>query len=493
MRHQSPVNHQQRGAVAVMLAVCLIAMFAFMGLALDLSQTYDRKTELQNIADAAALAGAKELKGTAASIDSAVTKAKLFAVSNSYKFGSSTAPLDDAAITFSDSPDTADANWQDIATAKASPVSIFFIKIDTRGITSTSGVNTVNTNFIKVVSSALATTSTYGRAVAGRFAVQVAPLGVCALSPTKTAPLAHPGPPAIADELMEFGYRRGMAYDIINVNPLGATADQYLLNPLDVASSAADNSCTPSNNNVPNVRPFICSGTSNIITSLPGYVFANKGMNATLDADFNARFTSGGAKCTVPPDANIREYPANNTAATGDPTEWMTSPLASANAQTVRLNASHVPFYLVPTPASAPAATTADDWGVLWSYNQAVEYAEPHKPFTTADWPSLYPTTPAPTPTAKAAYPSSSQSPYDQTSGSNFYLLGAGERDRRILNVALIDCNSYKDNGKCSTLNVLGIGRFFMPVQSSIPAHLNTEFAGLVPDAELTAVIRLYQ
>ncbi len=489
MRHQSPANHPQRGAVAVMLIVCLVAIFGFMGLALDLSQTYDRKTELQNIADAAALAGAKELKGTATSIDNAVTQAKAFAVSNAYKFGSNTATLDDAAIKFSDSPDTLDANWLDITTAKASPVSIFFIKIDTRGITSTSGVNTVNTNFIKVVSSALATTSAYGRAIAGRFALQVAPVGVCALSATKTAPLAHPGPPAIADELMEFGYRRGMGYDIININPLGASANDYLLNPLDIASSAGDNSCSPSNNNTPTVRPYLCSGTSNIITSLPGYVFANTGMSATLNNDFNARFTTG-SSCTVPPDANIREYPANNTAATGDPTEWMTSPLASASAQTVKLNASNVPFYLTATPA--PAATTADDWGVLWSYNQAVQYAAPHTPYTTADWPSLYPTTPGPTPTAKAAYPGSSQSPYDQTSGA-FYLAGTGEKDRRIMNVALIDCNSLQKNGKCSTLKVLGVGRFFMSVQSDVPKHLDAEFAGLIPDAELTSVIRLYK
>ncbi len=56
----------------------------------------------------------------------------------------------------------------------------------------------------------------------------------------------------------------------------------------------------------------------------------------------------------------------------------MTSPLANALAQTVKLNAAGVPFYLTAKPA--PAAAKADDWGVLWSYNSAVKFAAPNDP-----------------------------------------------------------------------------------------------------------------
>lgn len=479
MRRLYSGRHRQRGAVAIMFGLSAVVLFGFMGLALDLSQTYDRKTELQNAADAAALAGAKELKGTSAGIDSAVNKARTIAGVHKFKFGTSIV-LADAAITFGSSPE---GSWQSISDAKANPTAIFFIKIDTRGGNANYG--RVNTSFMQVLSPSLSTTNTFGLAVAGRFALGVTPLGVCALSKIKHEALVHPG---LADsELMEFGYRRGIAYDIINVNPLGTTADKYLLNPLDIATGPNDNGCTPSNNNTPTVRPFLCSGTSNIITSLPGYVFANTGMQATLNEDFNSRFVTS-TSCTVPPDANIREYPANTSAATGDPTEWMTSPLANATAQTVNLNAAGVPFYLTATPA--PAAAKADDWGVLWSYNPAVKFAAPNSPYTTADWPLLYPTTPAPTPTVKAAYPASS--PYDQ-SGGNFYQKGAGDRDRRVLNVAIIDCDSLKKNGKCSTLQVLGVGKFFMPVQSDIPKHLDGEFAGLISEAQLTTEIKLYK
>lgn len=477
-------RHRQRGAVAIMFGLSAVVLFGFMGLALDLSQTYDRKTELQNAADAAALAGAKELKGTSAGIDSAVNQARTIAGLHRFKFGTSIV-LADAAITFGSSPE---GGWQSISNAKANPTAIFFMKIDTRGGDANYG--RVNTSFMQVLSPALSTTNTFGLAVAGRFALGVTPLGVCALSKIKHEALVHPG---LADsELMEFGYRRGMAYDIINVNPLGSTADKYLLNPLDIATGPNDNGCTPSNNNTPTVRPFLCSGTSNIITSLPGYVFANTGMQATLNTDFNSRFVTS-ASCTVPPDANIREYPANTSTATGDPTEWMTSPLDNATAQTVKLNAAGVPFYLTATPA--PVASKADDWGVLWSYSRAVKFAAPNDSYTTADWPSLYPTELPlvnPPPSAKFAYPVSPPSPYGQ-GGGDFYQKGAGDRDRRVLNVAIIDCDSLKKNGKCSTLQVLGVGRFFMPVQSDIPKHLDGEFAGLISEAQLTTEIKLYK
>ncbi len=316
MRRLSNGTYRQRGAVAIMFALSAFFLVGFMGLALDLSQTYDRKTELQNAADAAALAGAKELKGTAAGIDLAVSKAKSIAALHKFKFGTSVV-LADEAITFGDSPDLADASWQSISAAKAKPSAIFFIKIDTRGGNANYG--RVNAYFMSVLSPALSATNTVGRAVAGRFSLGVAPLGVCALSDVKHEPLPHPGPPAIPDELMEFGYRRGMAYDIINVNPLGAAANKYLLNPLDIATSANDNGCDPSHNNDADAYARSCAlVASNIITSLPGYVFANTGMQATLNTDFNSRFLAS-SSCTVPPDKNIRQYPANNSAATGDP------------------------------------------------------------------------------------------------------------------------------------------------------------------------------
>src|SRR5207244_11846318 len=55
------MRNRQRGVVAVIMGIAAIALFAFMGIAVDLAYTYSRKTELQNAADAASLSGAKEL------------------------------------------------------------------------------------------------------------------------------------------------------------------------------------------------------------------------------------------------------------------------------------------------------------------------------------------------------------------------------------------------------------------------------------------------
>ena len=470
---------RQTGAVAIIFALALTSVFGFMGLALDLAQTYEMKTELQNASDAAALSGAKELVGTLAGINSAVSKAKATAQSNKFKYAQAVV-LEDTNINFGDSPDT--LNWQTIGQAQAAPTNLLFIRVNT-------GLQTQNiVNFMKIAGVAAAP-STFGQAVAGRFSLGITPIAVCALETTKYGQLPHTGLPS---ELKEFGFRRGLAYDVLSINPLGAAANKFLLNPIDIAISSSDNSCNPSNSSATGVRPYICAGTASLITTLPGYVYANTGFSTTLSSELDSRFTSGGS-CTVAPDANIKQYPANNTSAAGagNPSNWMTPP--GNNNQGVRLTTgtTNVPF--------TPPSTNASDWGVLWSYNPAVQYAANppaggYTPYTTANWPALYPNvTPVPT----TQYPTTTTfgvpaSPYNQSSGQ-FFSSGTGSRDRRILNVALADCTTLQSNGKCSTLKVLGVGRFFMPVKSNLPNNLFLEFAGLIPDSTLTAEIKLYR
>jgi len=49
----------ERGSILVITALSLVALVGFVGLALDLGHLYVVKTELQNAADAAALAAAE--------------------------------------------------------------------------------------------------------------------------------------------------------------------------------------------------------------------------------------------------------------------------------------------------------------------------------------------------------------------------------------------------------------------------------------------------
>jgi hypothetical protein len=60
-------GRRQRGAVAVIVGLTLAVLIGFAGLALDLGKLFVAKTELQNGADACALAASRELTGTNAS------------------------------------------------------------------------------------------------------------------------------------------------------------------------------------------------------------------------------------------------------------------------------------------------------------------------------------------------------------------------------------------------------------------------------------------
>lgn len=65
-RRRPALRERQRGVVVIIVAMCLVAMVGMVGLALDLGQLFVAKTELQNSADACALAAAQELKGSVA-------------------------------------------------------------------------------------------------------------------------------------------------------------------------------------------------------------------------------------------------------------------------------------------------------------------------------------------------------------------------------------------------------------------------------------------
>lgn len=62
-RHYAQTPRKQTGAVAVIVALSLVGLIGFVGLALDLGKLFVAKTELQNSADACALAAARELTG----------------------------------------------------------------------------------------------------------------------------------------------------------------------------------------------------------------------------------------------------------------------------------------------------------------------------------------------------------------------------------------------------------------------------------------------
>ncbi len=80
---------RERGVVAILVGMTIVVMIAMVGLAIDLGQLYIAKSELQNSADACALAGVSVLakkKGAADALDSAASAASLVAASHKVVF-----------------------------------------------------------------------------------------------------------------------------------------------------------------------------------------------------------------------------------------------------------------------------------------------------------------------------------------------------------------------------------------------------------------------
>jgi hypothetical protein len=524
-RHGRHGRHgRQRGAIAIVLALTLLVLLAMGGFVLDLGHLYIVKAELQNGADGAALAGAMELNDSAAGIDNASSLAQRIALKNNYDFSTPLALAPDQ-VTFSAS---ADGPWSSVADARSRPQGFSFVRVDT-------GNKPFATYLMRVAG--ITSLSTAAVAVAGRFVNDVTPIGVCAVDPAaKTARYTYPAPPAGTglSELVEFGFRRGVSYNLFDLNPLpGGPSDPYLINPVDAPPSA----CKAAHSSASSTAPFMCTGNSAVISSGVGQVYTNTGLTASLAASLNSRFDdySGPSVCdplTAPPDSNIKEYPckgsadacldnAANSIALTPPINWM-EPGASAypNRQTVAIDAAHKPDYRLPAAGATPAPNASyaqfADYGALWSYGPAYQASAGTPPkagaaFTPqqANQNPLYSssagnyfdtTTPGNYPaTAGAAFPGGTPaSPYNQTSGPYFQapaVAHPGQRNRRIINLVLIDCRvAPVGPPSCALMNTVGIGKFFMTVKADFSGarRLDAEFAGLiapVPNAD----IKLYR
>ena len=475
---------RQRGAVAILFGLSIFVLFGFMALAIDLGRTYVVRTELQNAADAAALAGAKQLNQTAAGVGSAVSYAIAMAAQNNFNFVTPVT-ITSANISVGTCPDDGCMVLASSITTDAAAAGRTFLKVDISS-------GSLATFFAVVPTTAAGTgtpsTSTYGRAVAGRFVNDVTPIGVCAIP--DAAGLSRPKGEAlpITNELAQFGFRRGVSYDIFALNPLGGPSNPYLLNPVDVFPNA----CNGNNSSANNTAPFICGGTSAILTSIPGTVYGNTGVSAQkIEKALNSRFNDyGGASVCIPaqapPDINIQRYGCTGGSCVSPAANWMTP---SPTVQTISAPGMPMP------PATI---ASADKYGVLWSYSRAVQAvgaspnATPGSAFTPTNWATLYPAPGGP-PVANVSFPAAG-SPYLDPGHSTAPVGNPGLVNRRVLNLAIADCPAITGTGSCRVIPVLGVGRFFMQVPADFTggAKLEVEFAGLIepiPSAE----IKLYR
>src|SRR2546427_8996060 len=177
---------RQRGAVAVIMGTAALALFAFMGIGVDLAYTYSRKTELQNAADAAALSGPKKLNLTALGVTAAIADAiATFDNNNTSNLVGETFHITGANLRLGSCPNADDVlplrspSCTFVAassvTTDAAAGGKTFLEVSTP-------TQTRNTFFMAVTGANLST-DTNGYAVAGRFVNDVTPIGVCAIDP----------------------------------------------------------------------------------------------------------------------------------------------------------------------------------------------------------------------------------------------------------------------------------------------------------------------
>ncbi|MCM3901596.1 MAG: pilus assembly protein TadG-related protein [Pyrinomonadaceae bacterium] len=131
-------RRSERGSILAATALSMVSMILAAGLAIDISHFYTAKAELQNAADAAALAAASQMNSTSGGIKSAVTEATK--ALNKYDFAKSLT-ITSSDVTFAKN---LNGTYVDSATAIGAPSELRFVKV-------TLSPQAVNTTFSSMV------------------------------------------------------------------------------------------------------------------------------------------------------------------------------------------------------------------------------------------------------------------------------------------------------------------------------------------------------
>jgi hypothetical protein len=486
-RQHRPGQGAQRGAVGVMVAAMIFVILGVCGMAIDLGFMFNRRVEMQNLAGAAALAAAAELDGTAAGVTKAIASANSVAGNFRYSYTQAITWSSDA-LRFGTSPARSGA-WIDAGAAQSAPDGQLFARVDTTKLEGAPGM--VRTLFMNVLGAGR-DAEMQGEAIAGRTAIKVMPLAICALSGER----AEGRDTNAGKELIEWGFRRGVSYNLMDLNPYGGTAAHFTVNPF--APPGVTGTAGPTSASI--IGPYVCSGTMSMARIMGGTltVAANFPLEAVFEK-LNSRFRhDSGNACSpmlAPPDANVKEYtykdilnPNGTTTPAG--VTWMsTAPLAQSAAMVNDVNKR----ITIADAAPTPAGSTAGMFGPLWSYARAIPFSnyvegkpEPaagYASFPTTEWNRLY----SPGQPVANGFPPTG--PYQATSGATFKAPASTVRaqlHRRVLNVPLLACPVAG-----TTATARGVGRFFMTVPATKDA-IFAEFAGIASDQALGATTVLF-
>lgn len=482
-------KRRQNGAFSILFALLLFVMLAFCGLAVDTALIYNRKAEMHGIAASIAIAAARELDGTPAGVDSALVKAAETAGRLRYRYWRPLAWNGDALM-FSSTP-AAGAEWVAAATARAAAAGRFYVRVDTSALAPEVGL--VEMYVMRRLFGSTPWINIGHTAIAGRSTIHVMPLAICAMSAVAGEARTNPGSPA-AVELLEYGFRRGVTYNLMRLNPDDIVPANFALDPLAPPGGAGSSS----NTSASAIAPFVCAGRLWVPRLTGGSIRVGSPFPIeSLYRQLNSRFDQyDGNACRpngAPPDFNIKAY----TPGAGGGTAWMNPrpTLQSALETVVRGRLETIAD--LPAP---PAGTSAGRYGPLWAYGRAVRFSayspglpEPsggYARFSITDWATLYPGSPVP---AATNYPGAVQ-PYQPTTGTYYTRpstnnLAISVVERRLLHIPLLACPVPAGGNVAAT--ALAIGKFFMTAPAD-SAGVYAEFSGIVPENRLAGEVTLY-
>lgn len=473
----------QRGVFAILFAVLLVVILAMAGLAIDMGFVYERHGDMKSIANSAALAAAHQLDGTADGVENAVEAAEDTVRGNSWG-PDQPADWDDAALALGTS---ADGPWLDAGSVLGMPddqIQLYrYVRVDAGALGEDMG--TVIRYFPYRADPGAQLASVVS--VAGPVMSQMLPLGVCALSDIRYA--SRPVTGLAIQELVEHGFRRGVTYNLLRLNPGGNAPASFLVNPLDFPDSGSG--VDPANFTHSAVAPFMCSGS--IAQPRSNQVYVQQPFPTDLIPELNSRFghASSCVQSAALPDRNIKDFTQAS---------WLNNnPRTTAQAQQRSTSGGRLVTIADVDPSnpddydpSAPALRLREHYGTVWAFARAVRYsatAANHagSSFRAADVDNLYPVDSGPA-LATTLSDLTTYLPYNssfETPGGTFL------RYRRILHIPLLQCPVSSD-----TATVLAVGKFMLSAPASSDASnpsIPAEFGGLLSGAPGSTDTRLYQ
>ena len=295
MRFRDSGPNKQRGVVAIITGLAMVVLVGFAGLALDGGRLYLTKTELQNAADACALAAAYELTGSPIPADNftrAVNSGQAVGAGN--RVGFQGAAIEEADIDVEFSP-TLDGPWVSAGSASGS----------SKYVRCTIAEDEINPWFMQVM---------------GFDAQIVRALATASLSPAQNncaIPIGYCTPPG--GTAPDFGYVKGDWYSM-NFEESGTSAENLTGNFrwLDFDPSSQTPGCSGGGAQelaclmegagqceLPPLGPSACS-TSGNSNPVPGCV-GQTGSIQSLGKAYNSRFgICQGAACS---DGDLKSAP----------------------------------------------------------------------------------------------------------------------------------------------------------------------------------------